>query len=188
MMQPLHHIGYWAADLDAAVKRWERDLGVGPFQIIEHVPFETFVLSIDGQPHDNVLFDHTAAFAAWGPIVVELGQVHAIDHRLAAAYGIADGALSHVSWVVPDLEQESAPRTTRLPPDQHGPVRPDLGGLARRRAAVPAPGRAAPAQRRHRRDARPPGRAARDRQDGMNPLRSVPIPGYGGTVRNITPA
>jgi catechol 2,3-dioxygenase-like lactoylglutathione lyase family enzyme len=108
MMRALHHIGYWAGDLDAAVKRWERDLGVGPFQIIEHVPFDEFVATIDGRARDDVLFDHTAAFAAWGPIVVELGQVHAIDHRLAAAYGIADGALSHVSWVVRDLEQESA--------------------------------------------------------------------------------
>ena len=51
---------------------------------------------------------------------MELGQVHAIDDRLAAAYGIAPaaygvapGAVSHVSWVVPDVEQESA-RLARL--------------------------------------------------------------------------
>ena len=66
------------------------------------------------------MFDHSAAFAAWGPVVVELGQVHAIDDRLAAAYGINPaangahpGAVSHVSWVVPDVEQESA-RLARL--------------------------------------------------------------------------
>jgi len=108
MTYPLHHIGYWAQDLDAAIKRWEHDLSVGPFQVIEHVPFDEFVLTVDGQPQDDVVFDHSAAFAAWGPIVVELGQVHAIDDRLAAAYEIADGAVSHVSWVVPDLGQESA--------------------------------------------------------------------------------
>jgi len=108
MMQALHHVGYWADDLDAAMKRWERDLGVGPFQVIEHVPFDSFVLTAGGQDHRDVVFDHSAAFAAWGPIVVELGQVHAIDDRLAAAYHIADGATSHVSWVVPDLNQESA--------------------------------------------------------------------------------
>ncbi len=51
---------------------------------------------------------------------MELGQVHAIDDRLAAAYGIAPaaysaapGSVSHVSWVVPDVEQESA-RLARL--------------------------------------------------------------------------
>ena len=84
-MTTLHHIGYWVDDLDAAMKRWHRDLGVGPFQVIEHVRFEEFVLTIDGQQHHDVVFDHAAAFAAWGPIVVELNQVHAIDDRLAAA-------------------------------------------------------------------------------------------------------
>ena len=133
-MTTLHHIGYWVDDLDAAMKRWHRDLGVGPFQVIEHVPFEEFVLIVDGQEHDDVVFDHSAAFGAWGPVVVELGQVHAIDDRLAAAYGINPaanganpgangaipgtnganpGAVSHVSWVVLDITQESA-RLARL--------------------------------------------------------------------------
>ena len=46
-------------------------------------------------------------------MVVELGQVHAIDDRLAAAYDITSGAVSHVSWVVPDVAQESE-RLARL--------------------------------------------------------------------------
>ncbi len=119
-MTTLHHIGYWVDDLDAAMKRWHRDLGVGPFQVIEHVRFEEFVLTIDGQQHHDVVFDHAAAFAAWGPIVVELNQVHAIDDRLAAALNPTPGALnptpgavSHVSWVVPDVGEESA-RLARL--------------------------------------------------------------------------
>jgi hypothetical protein len=44
---------------------------------------------------------------------VELNQVHAIDERLAAAYGVTPGAISHVSWVVPDVAAESA-RLARL--------------------------------------------------------------------------
>jgi hypothetical protein len=40
-------------------------------------------------------------------------QVHVIDDCLAAAYGVAPGAVSHVSWMVPDLAQESA-RLARL--------------------------------------------------------------------------
>ncbi len=106
-MRPLHHIGYWVDDLDAAMKQWTRDLGVGPFQVIEHVSFDSFVLTVDGQDYDDVVFDHSAAFAAWGPVVVELGEVHAIDDRLAAAYGFAPGTVSHVSWVVPDLAAET---------------------------------------------------------------------------------
>src|SRR6185437_11152936 len=80
--------------------------------VIEHIAFEEFVFAA-GRARDDVVFDHSAAFAAWGPVVVELGQVHAVDDRLAAAYGVAPGAVSHVSWVVPDVEQESA-RLARL--------------------------------------------------------------------------
>jgi hypothetical protein len=113
MTPALHHVGYWVDDLAAAQARWSRDLGVGPFDVIEHVPFDEFVLTADGRPHRDVVFDHSAAFAAWGPVVVELGQVHAIDDRLAAAYDITPGTVSHISWVVADVEQESA-RLARL--------------------------------------------------------------------------
>jgi hypothetical protein len=112
-MRSLHHIGYWVEDLDLAQSRWDADLGVGPFEVIKHVPFEEFVLTVGGQPHRDVVFDHSAAFAAWGPIVVELGQVHAIDDRLASAYGMVPDTVSHVSWVVPDVTEEST-RLTRL--------------------------------------------------------------------------
>src|ERR1700733_3035445 len=112
-MRPLHHIGYWVDDLDAAMKQGTRDLGVGPFQVIAHVPLEDFVLIVDGRRYDDVVFDHAAAFAAWGPIVVELNQVHEIDDRLAAALDPTPGAVSHVSWVVPDVRAESA-RLARL--------------------------------------------------------------------------
>jgi catechol 2,3-dioxygenase-like lactoylglutathione lyase family enzyme len=112
-MYALHHVGYWVGDLDSARKQWERELDVGPFDVIEHMTFEEFVLFDGGQPCTDAVFDHSAAFAAWGPIVVELGQVHAADDRLAAAYRITPGAVSHVSWVVPDVEQESV-RLERL--------------------------------------------------------------------------
>jgi hypothetical protein len=88
--------------------RWDAELGVGPFQVIEHVRFEEFVLTVGAERCDTVVFDHAAAFAAWGPVVVELNQVLAIDDRLAAAYGVRPGAISHVSWVVPDVAAESA--------------------------------------------------------------------------------
>ncbi|HEX4094859.1 MAG TPA: hypothetical protein VHZ33_39595 [Trebonia sp.] len=75
--------------------------------LIEHVPFEEFVLDLDGRPERGVVFDHSAAFAAWGPVGVELDQVHAIDDRPAAGYGVVSGAVSHVSWTVPDVAEES---------------------------------------------------------------------------------
>jgi catechol 2,3-dioxygenase-like lactoylglutathione lyase family enzyme len=115
-MRSLHHVGYWVDDLDAALKQWGDDLGVGPFQVIGHMTFEEFVLFVDGEQDRDVVFDHSSAFAAWGPVVVELSQVHAIDDRLAAAYrvyGVVPGTVSHVSWVVPDVAAESE-RLTRL--------------------------------------------------------------------------
>jgi hypothetical protein len=112
-MPVIHHVGYWVDDLGSALARWSQDLDVGPFQIIDHVAFDSFVLFVDGQRYYDVVFDHSAAFAAWGPVVVELGQVHAIDDRLAAAYRPAPGAVSHISWVVPDVAAESA-RLARL--------------------------------------------------------------------------
>ena len=107
-MPGLHHVGYWVDDLAAERARWQSDLGVGPFEVIEHVPFDSFSLSDGDQVGGDVVFDHSAAFAAWGPVVVELDQVHAIDERLAAAYGVVPGGVSHVSWVVPDVAAESA--------------------------------------------------------------------------------
>jgi hypothetical protein len=106
----LHHIGYWVDDLDAAMKQWAKDLDVGPFEVIEHVTFEEFTLA---GTQDDIIFDHAAAFAAWGPLVVELNQVHAIDDRLAAALNPIPGTVSHVSWMVPDVTQEST-RLTQM--------------------------------------------------------------------------
>src|SRR5450755_1067821 len=65
MMPGLHHVGYWVGDLDSALTRWGQHLGVGPFQVIEHVPFEEFVLTDGGQRYGDVVFDHSAALAAW---------------------------------------------------------------------------------------------------------------------------
>jgi hypothetical protein len=126
-MGGLHHVGYWVASLSSAQRQWRRDLGAGPFQVIEHVAFDSFVLCAGREPDDDVVFDHSAAFAAWGQAIVELDEVHAIDDRLAAAYGYRPGALSHVAWVTPDLERESA-RLARLgcgliSTAQSGPVR-----------------------------------------------------------------
>ena len=106
-MTKLHHVGYWVDDLDEAVTRAIRDLGIGPFLVHEHVTFDQFDCPPSIATGDSpVRFDHTAAFAAWGPVVIELGQVHDIDPGLALAYGVRAGAVSHVSWVVDDLDAE----------------------------------------------------------------------------------
>lgn len=104
----LHHVGYWVDDLDAAVQHAVTTLNVGPFLVHEHVSFEAFTLADGSAVTEPGYFDHTAAFAAWGPLVLELGEVHRIDPWLADAYRYGGPGLGHVSWIADDLPAESA--------------------------------------------------------------------------------
>jgi catechol 2,3-dioxygenase-like lactoylglutathione lyase family enzyme len=104
----LHHIGYWVPDLAEAAERAARTLGVGPFLVHRHVAFDAFRMADGTEITDPAFLDHSAAFAAWGPIVLELAEVHSVDDGLAAAYGIAFDRIGHVSWVTDDLEAEGA--------------------------------------------------------------------------------
>ena len=107
-MTPLHHVGYWVDDLEEAVERAVRTLGVGPFLVHPHVRFESFTFADGREITDPEFFDHTAAFASWGSVVLELGVVHSADPEIVAAYGIRTGDVGHVSWVVDDVDVESA--------------------------------------------------------------------------------
>ena len=107
-MHPLHHVGYWVDDLDEAVDRAVRTLGVGPFLVHRNIRFLSFTLADGTEITEPAWFDHTAAFASWGSIVLELGVVHSADPWIIDAYRIRPGAVGHVSWVVDDLDAESA--------------------------------------------------------------------------------
>lgn len=107
-MRPLHHLGYWVDDLNEGIDRAIRTLGVGPFLVDEHVAFDDFTLADGSRIEDPSYLDHTAAFAAWGPVVIELAVVHTVDPWLADAYRLGRPGLGHVSWVVEDLATESA--------------------------------------------------------------------------------
>jgi catechol 2,3-dioxygenase-like lactoylglutathione lyase family enzyme len=107
-MNGIHHLGYWVPDLAAGAEKAARTLGIGPFLVHRHVAFETFRMADGTEITDPAFFDHSAAFAAWGPIVLELGEVHSVDDGLAAAYGIGFDRLGHVSWVTDDLAAEGA--------------------------------------------------------------------------------
>jgi hypothetical protein len=100
----LHHIGYWVDDLNVAMKEATALLGVGPFRVIEHVDLGEFRF----QGGDAVL-DHSAAFAQWGPVILELNQAHDVKPPgLREALGVAPGAVSHISWWTTDLVAETA--------------------------------------------------------------------------------
>jgi catechol 2,3-dioxygenase-like lactoylglutathione lyase family enzyme len=98
-----HHIGYWVDDLDAAMRQATELLGVGPFRVIEHVDLGDF--RFEGEP---AVLDHSAAFAQWGPIILELNIAHDVQPpALRKALGVAPGAVSHTSWWVEDLAAEN---------------------------------------------------------------------------------
>lgn len=99
----LHHIGYWVDDLAAAMDHARALLGVGPFTVMEHVDLGVF--RFRGQP---AVLDHTAAFTAWGPVLLELNVAHEIDPpELREALGVRHGAVSHVAWTTDDLDGEN---------------------------------------------------------------------------------
>src|SRR5580693_5054565 len=98
----LHHIAYWTDDLDVAMKQATDLLGVGPFRVIEHVGLGDF--RFRGEP---AVLDHSAAFAQWGAVILELNVAHDVQPpALRDALGIAPGAVSHTSWYTDDLAAE----------------------------------------------------------------------------------
>jgi catechol 2,3-dioxygenase-like lactoylglutathione lyase family enzyme len=98
----LHHIGYWTDDLDAAMAQATRLLGVGPFHVLEHVDLGDF--RFHGEP---ATLDHSAAFAAWGPVLLELNVLHeAWPAGLREVLGGRPGTVSHVAWTTDDLGAE----------------------------------------------------------------------------------
>ena len=103
----MHHVGYWVPDLAAAAGTASRTLGVGPFLVHRNIRFDSFRLADGTEITDPAYLDHSAAFAAWGPIVLELAEVHSVDPELAAAYGISVERVGHVAWVVDDLDAEA---------------------------------------------------------------------------------
>lgn len=94
----IHHVGYVVDDLPAAIERFTAGFGAGPFRVIEHVPLED--VAFEGEP---AVYDHSTAFARWGPIVVELSQVHRAEPA-----GLAAALTGHVAWLADDLEAETA--------------------------------------------------------------------------------
>jgi catechol 2,3-dioxygenase-like lactoylglutathione lyase family enzyme len=101
-MRNFHHIAYSTNDLDAAMAQATRLLGVGPFQVLEHVDLGDF--RFRGEP---ATLDHSAAFAAWGPVLLELDQVHEVrPAALREALGVRPGTVSHVAWTTDDLGAE----------------------------------------------------------------------------------
>ncbi|HVP03428.1 MAG TPA: VOC family protein [Solirubrobacteraceae bacterium] len=97
-MPPIHHVGYVVDDLQSAAAAMWRTYGAGPFLAMEHLEFDE--VTYLGEP---AAYDHSAAFGAWGPILVELNVVHsAAPPALQEALGRP--GIGHAGFVVDDLD------------------------------------------------------------------------------------
>ena len=102
---PFHHLGYVVDDLETAAGRLAATTGAGPFLHIGHVELEQ--TTFRGEP---AYYDHSTAFGQWGPVLVEISQIHETRPPELGAF-FAPGpppAIGHVAWLVDDLEAESA--------------------------------------------------------------------------------
>ena len=110
MLPPIHHLGYVVEDLHRDVPRFAAATGAGPFFAMEHIPFDE--VTYRGEP---AVYDHSSAFGAWGPLLVELTQVH--DAQPA---GLRDslvgpgGGVGHVAWLADSLEDGGRPGCAAL--------------------------------------------------------------------------
>lgn len=102
MFPPIHHLGYVVDDLRRDVPRFAAVTGAGPFFAMEHIPFDE--VAYLGEP---ATYDHSSAFGAWGPLIVELTQVHdAQPGGLADAFAGPGDGVGHVAWLAESLEDE----------------------------------------------------------------------------------
>jgi hypothetical protein len=101
---PLHHIGYVVSDLQTGIARFSALTGAGPFFAIERLVFDE--VTYRGEP---AVYDHSSAFGQWGPIMLELTEVHDVEPAgLRDALVAPGGGLGHVGWLADSLEAEVA--------------------------------------------------------------------------------
>jgi hypothetical protein len=81
-----------------------RQFGAGPFFGMEHMVFDE--VTYRGEP---CVYDHSSAFGSWGPILVELTQVHDAQPAGFRDALVTPGAgLGHIGWLTPSLSEETA--------------------------------------------------------------------------------
>ena len=100
----LVQIAYRVDDLEAACHEWARNVGAGPFLVRRHLPV---VATHGGEP---AVYDHSAAFGQWGPVMLEIIQLHECEpaSMRAVLEHEAPGQVNHFACFVDDLEAASA--------------------------------------------------------------------------------
>jgi hypothetical protein len=99
----LVQLAYRVHDLEAACRTWATTFGVGPFLVRHNMAVS---VTRNGEP---AAYDHSAAFGQWGPVMVELIEVHRCfpDDLVEIIEHDVMGQLHHVSCFVEDLDATS---------------------------------------------------------------------------------
>jgi hypothetical protein len=100
----LVQIAYTVPDLEAACHEWAERVGAGPFLVRRHMEI---VATHDGQP---AIYDHSAAFGQWGPVMLELVELHECEPTSMNEVfrHSASNQVNHYAFFVDDLEASSA--------------------------------------------------------------------------------
>ena len=96
-------VAYAIENLKDATTSWSKLFGIGPFFIKEHIPLEN--VRVNGV---NSTFDHSSAYAQWGPIMLELICEHTqrLTNRLSQKEEPASSVHHHAIFVS-NLEKAS---------------------------------------------------------------------------------
>ncbi len=109
--------GFVVNDLDVAIEHWTTTLEVGPFFVLEHVPYEHCVFRDQKSP-----IDMSVAMAYSGNMQIELVCQHNESPSIFTEHLASHGeGLQHVGVLVEDLDDTLAFFETKsAAPIQHG--------------------------------------------------------------------
>jgi hypothetical protein len=118
---PVMQNGFVVRDLDAALDHWTRIVGVGPFFVLERVPFAE-VWYRNARADDIEL---TVAIAYWGELQIELiRQRNAVPSIYTDFEGRGLTGLQHMGVVTPSVDADLARLAPLgIEPVQHGRTR-----------------------------------------------------------------
>jgi methylmalonyl-CoA/ethylmalonyl-CoA epimerase len=106
-LEGAHHYAYVVENIEATVERLAKQLGAGPFFLVENVPLEN--VTSRGEPAE---FVHHSAFGYCGGGPIELMEiVRLVPERIERHFSAVRPAVHHVAWTVPpasvkDLRRE----------------------------------------------------------------------------------
>lgn len=101
---PILQFSYVVKDLAVAIDHWARVLQVGPFFVLEHVPYKT--CRFRGEPTD---IDMSVALAYTGDTQIELVQQHNDAPSIFREFLVARGeGLQHVGAISSNLDGDLA--------------------------------------------------------------------------------